>query len=562
MRKTTKWIGLTGLVLFSAMLVFALFGPMLIPYDAYKASGPPFQSPNLEHLLGTNDMGQDILAELAVGARTSLFIGIASAILAVFIGGLIGVLAGYIGGRFETVVLRVIDIVLTLPFLPLMIVVAVYMGAGIFTLVFVITLVMWAGKARQIRAQTLSIKHTGPVLAAKTMGASHFYIFYKHILPGVVPIFIPQFVTGVNAAILMESSLSFLGMGDPLTKSWGSILFYANSRSAFLTEAWVWWIIPPGVCIVIVVLAFSLMGYYLEERFNPRLGDYSVREKRKKQPVKTKEHQSSKGILLSVESLTVAYPKSGDYRSVVDDVSFVVKHGEVLGIVGESGSGKSTIATAIIQQLKRPAKESGEIYFEGNLVQHFGDEGLRQMRGKEIGYIAQAAMNALNPVIRIDKQLQEAVRAHYQLSNKEMDVRVIEVLQQVGLDEKWRFAYPHELSGGMKQRVIIAMALINKPKLVIADEPTTGLDVIVQVEIVQLLRKLQKELGISMIYISHDLPSVLSVTDRLMIMKEGQKVEEGPSVELSKVSTNPYTRVLIDSIPTLYPKKETVEVSR
>lgn len=234
----------------------------------------------------------------------------------------------------------------------------------------------------------------------------------------------------------------------------------------------------------------------------------------------------------------------------------------MLGIVGESGSGKSTIATAIIQQLKRPAKESGEIYFEGNLVQHFGDEGLRQMRGKEIGYIAQAAMNALNPVIRIDKQLQEAVRAHYQLSNKEMDVRVIEVLQQVGLDEKWRFAYPHELSGGMKQRVIIAMALINKPKLVIADEPTTGLDVIVQVEIVQLLRKLQKELGISMIYISHDLPSVLSVTDRLMIMKEGQKVEEGPSVELSKVSTNPYTRVLIDSIPTLYPKKETVEVSR
>ncbi|MBD7938979.1 dipeptide/oligopeptide/nickel ABC transporter permease/ATP-binding protein [Cytobacillus sp. Sa5YUA1] len=507
-------------------------------------------------------MGQDLLAELAVGARTSLFIGIASAILAVFIGGLIGVLAGYIGGRFETVVLRIIDIVLTLPFLPLMIVVAVYMGAGIFTLVFVITLVMWAGKARQIRAQTLSIKHTGPVLAAKTMGASHFYIFYKHIIPGVVPIFIPQFVTGVNAAILMESSLSFLGMGDPLTKSWGSILFYANSRSAFLTEAWMWWIIPPGVCIVIVVLAFSLMGYYLEERFNPRLGDYSVREKRKKQLVKTKEHHSSKGVLLSVESLTVAYPKSGDYRSVVDDISFAVKNGEVLGIVGESGSGKSTIATAIIQQLKRPAKESGEIYFEGNLVQHFDDEGLRQMRGKEIGYIAQAAMNALNPVIRIDKQLQEAIRAHYQLSAKVMDERVVEVLQKVGLDEKWRFAYPHELSGGMKQRVIIAMALINKPKLVIADEPTTGLDAIVQVEIVQLLRKLQKELGISMIYISHDLPSVLSVTDRLMIMKEGRKVDEGPSVELSKLSTNPYTRVLIDSIPTLYPKKETVEVSR
>ena len=180
MRKSTKVIGTVGFILFIAVVLFAVLGPFIIPYDAYKQSGPSFLAPNSDHFLGTNDMGQDILAELAEGARTSLTIGILTALFATLIGGSVGILAGYIGGWFEVIVMRVIDVVLTLPFLPLMIVIAVYMGPGIFTQVFVITLVMWAGKARQIRAQTLSIKTTGPVLAAKTMGANHLYIFKKH----------------------------------------------------------------------------------------------------------------------------------------------------------------------------------------------------------------------------------------------------------------------------------------------------------------------------------------------------------------------------------------------
>ena len=177
MRKSTKIIGMIGVVLFAIVLLFAVIGPILTPYDAYKQVDASFLPPSMDHWLGTNDMGQDILSELAVGARTSLFIGIMTAILATIIGGVIGVLSGYIGGRFETFTMRVIDVVLTLPFLPLMIVVAVYIGPGIFTQIFVITLVLWAGKARQIRAQTLSIKSAGPVLAARTMGASDLYIF-------------------------------------------------------------------------------------------------------------------------------------------------------------------------------------------------------------------------------------------------------------------------------------------------------------------------------------------------------------------------------------------------
>ncbi|MGB3100473.1 MAG: dipeptide/oligopeptide/nickel ABC transporter permease/ATP-binding protein, partial [Psychrobacillus psychrotolerans] len=447
--------------------------------------------------------------------------------------------------------------------LPLMIVIAVYMGPGIFTQVFVITLVMWAGKARQIRAQTLSIKTTGPVLAARTMGANHWYIFNKHIFPSVFPLFIPQFVGAVNTAILLESSLSFLGMGNPLVKSWGSILYYANSRSAFLTEAWVWWIIPPGICIVLVVLAFSLMGYFLEEKVNPRLSSYAVTPKRQQQEKVEDLTLVERDIMLSVQNLTVEYPKKGCYQEVVSNVSFEIQRGDVLGIVGESGSGKSTVAASIIQQLKLPGRSKGSIYFEGQSLETLDDEQIRQLRGRDIGYIAQAAMNALNPVITIEKQLKEAIKVHKKLDESSMDQRVIEVMTQVGLDTKWRFSFSHELSGGMRQRVIIAMALINRPKLIIADEPTTGLDVIVQVEIVQLLRKLQRELNISMIFISHDLPAVLSVTDQIIIMKYGHIVDRGESIEVAENSSHPYTRRLVDSIPLLKPKKgrETVLIS-
>lgn len=563
MRKSTKVIGTVGFILFIGVVLFAVLGPFIIPYDAYKQSGPSFLAPNSDHFLGTNDMGQDILAELAEGARTSLTIGILTALFATLIGGSVGILAGYIGGWFEVIVMRVIDVVLTLPFLPLMIVIAVYMGPGIFTQVFVITLVMWAGKARQIRAQTLSIKTTGPVLAARTMGANHWYIFNKHIFPSVFPLFIPQFVGAVNTAILLESSLSFLGMGNPLVKSWGSILYYANSRSAFLTEAWVWWIIPPGICIVLVVLAFSLMGYFLEEKVNPRLSSYAVTPKRQKQEKVEDLTLVERDIMLSVQNLTVEYPKKGCYQEVVSNVSFEIQRGDVLGIVGESGSGKSTVAASIIQQLKLPGRSKGSIYFEGQSLETLDDEQICQLRGRDIGYIAQAAMNALNPVITIEKQLKEAIKVHKKLDESSMDQRVIEVMTQVGLDTKWRFSFSHELSGGMRQRVIIAMALINRPKLIIADEPTTGLDVIVQVEIVQLLRKLQRELNISMIFISHDLPAVLSVTDQIIIMKYGHIVDRGESIEVAENSSHPYTRRLVDSIPLLKPKKgrETVLIS-
>ncbi|NHN32541.1 dipeptide/oligopeptide/nickel ABC transporter permease/ATP-binding protein [Paenibacillus sp. S3N08] len=499
-------------------------------------------------------MGQDILAELVVGARVSLSVGLLGALAVLVIGTIIGLVAGYWGGRIDAIFMRIIDISMTLPFLPLMIVIGVFLGPSWTTQIMVIALVMWSKVARETRSQILSLRTRGPVLAARSMGAGDFYLLRKHIFPGVVPLIIPQFVQTVNVAIMMESSLSFLGLGDPLTKSWGSMLYYANARGAFLTDAWLWWVLPAGLGIVITVLAFSFIGYWLEERVSPRLRTmYRIASNKNKQARSEKLMlDESLSSIIEVDKLTVVYPKDQGMVTALSEVSFNVGKGEVVGIVGESGSGKSTIAAAIMQLLKPPGEiQQGSIRLYGCDLASLSSEELRKARGSKIALIPQAAMNALNPVLTIRTQLAEAVLCHRRMNKESLNRRIDQLLEQVGMAARWGSAYPHELSGGMRQRVVIAMALINEPEFVIADEPTTGLDVKVQVEIINLLRSLQKQLGLSMIFISHDLPVVLRLADRIIILKQGEIVDEGATDQIAHESNHVYTRRLIDSIPRL-----------
>ncbi|MCR8631676.1 dipeptide/oligopeptide/nickel ABC transporter permease/ATP-binding protein [Paenibacillus radicis (ex Xue et al. 2023)] len=552
-----KKIGIAGILMLSFILLLAIIGPLVVPFSSYDQTGLPLQAPGGLHMLGTNDMGQDIAAELVEGARVSLLIGIASAILATLIGALIGLLAGYSGGWLDNLFMRIVDVSLTLPYLPLMIVIGVYMGPSLITQIFIITLVMWAGKAREIRSQVMSLRTRGPVLAAQSMGASGAYLLRRHIFPGIIPLLIPQFVRAVNTSILLESSLSFLGLGDPLSKSWGSILFYANARSAFLTDAWMWWVLPPGLCIVITVVSFSFLGYWMEELISPRLRSYLAVLSGKKASapnlLSTRTiTSSSHAPVLEVDGLTIGYPKGSGMVHAAKSVSFSVGRGEVLGIVGESGSGKSTVASSIIQLLKAPAVLlDGAVRFCGTNLTSLSAEEMQRLRGNRIALIPQAAMNALNPVMTVRAQLAEAILSHRKMSKLQVNNRINLLLKQVGLAPERGSAYPHELSGGMRQRVIIAMALINDPDLVIADEPTTGLDVKVQLEIIELLKHLQKQLGLSMVFISHDLPVVLKLSDRIVIMNQGEIVDQGTSNTIARISAHPYTRRLIDSVPRL-----------
>lgn len=260
-----------GTLLLSVMVFIAISGPTIAPYDPTEVTGRPFSAPSAEHWLGTNDIGQDIFSELLWGTRISLMIGLIAASAAILVGTAVGVVAALAGGWLENLLMRITDVVLIIPFIPLAIVLAAFLGPSVWNTAAVIAVVIWARPARVVRSQALSICNLTFVEAAQALGGRFNHILLQHVLPGVIPIALSQFILATSSAILTEASLAFLGLGDPIQKSWGTILFYAQARGAFLNGSWPWWVIPPGLLISVTVLAFVLIGRSLEEVLMPRL---------------------------------------------------------------------------------------------------------------------------------------------------------------------------------------------------------------------------------------------------------------------------------------------------
>lgn len=260
-----------GTFLLTAMVFIAVFGPNLAPYDPTEVTGRPFARPSGEHWLGTNDIGQDIFSEILYGTRVSLLIGLIAASAAIVVGTAVGVVAALAGGWVENLLMRITDVVLIIPFLPLAVVLAAFLGPSVWNTATVIAIVIWARPARVVRSQALSICSLAYVEAAHSLGGRFNHILLRHVLPGVVPLALSQFILATSSSILTEASLAFLGLGDPIQKSWGTILFYAQARGAFLNGSWPWWVIPPGLLISATVLAFVLIGRSLEEVMMPRL---------------------------------------------------------------------------------------------------------------------------------------------------------------------------------------------------------------------------------------------------------------------------------------------------
>ncbi len=270
-RRVPAILGAVGAGMVLILILVAVFAPLIAPYDPTERVGAPFEPPSSEHLLGTNDIGQDLLSELIFGTRVSLTVGIVAATVALLIGGTIGILAGYYPKRLGSTLMRVVDVVLILPFLPLLIVLAAYLGRSLITTTLVIGSLIWAGSARIIRSQVLSLRNRDYVLASKSMGATDRWAIFRHVMPRTALLATGEFVQATAGAILLEASLSFLGLGDPLQKSWGSILYWAQVRGAFLSPAWKWWVLPPGLMIMAASLGFALIAFAMEERINPRL---------------------------------------------------------------------------------------------------------------------------------------------------------------------------------------------------------------------------------------------------------------------------------------------------
>lgn len=573
----------TGLIITIFFAVLAIIGPWLAPYDPSTVSDATTAAPSAAHWLGTTQNGQDILSQMLYGARVSMLVGVGSAVIGTFLSVLVGLLAGYLGGVADELLSLLANVFLVLPSLPLTIILAAYLPhSGSLGIIFVISITGWAWGARVLRAQTLSLRHRDFVEAARATGERTGQIIIRDILPNQVAVIAASFLGTVTGAILTQAGLAFLGLTDVTQWSWGTILYWAQVSSALLTGAW-WWFVPAGLAIALLGTGLSLVNFGIDEFINPRLRQAGVGTRkaakaitkrpravrrrsvpRTPRPAAAPFTPDSTDVILEVKDLKVDYVGEHASTLAVNDVSFTLRRGEVLGIAGESGSGKSTLAYAITRLHKPPAQISGgQILYtrpDGTKVDVLGldDRQLRDFRWEELSIVFQSAMHALNPILRVGEQIEDAIKAHRpEMSDTARAKRVVELLQLVGIQPDRVRAYPHELSGGMRQRAMIAIGLALDPEIIVMDEPTTALDVVIQRQIVEKIMELKDRLGFSVIFITHDLSLLIELSDTIVVMYAGKLVERAAAQDFYRDPKHPYSRSLLSSFPTLSgPKRE------
>jgi oligopeptide/dipeptide ABC transporter ATP-binding protein len=554
-------MGLVGLCMLAAIIFIAVFAALIAPYDPYAPQvvtpDDIYQPPSPEHPLGTDDAGKDELSLFVYGARVSLIVGFFASFIAIAIGGTIGISAGFYGGRTESLLMRFNDIMLVIPDLALMVVIIALTKPSLWNIILVIGLLGWTFTSRIVRSQTLAVKSKKFVLRARAIGAGNRHIIFTHILPLVLPLLVVNAVLVISVSILNESALSFLGLGDPTKISWGQMLNYAFERGAMSAGAW-WALVVPGFGIVWVVLALTLLGQGLEQVFNPRLESHNLAKAPKLETRhligSTAGTSDSATPLLAVNQFSVDYKISETAKArAVDRVSFILHKGEMLGLVGESGCGKTTLMLALLRLLPAAGSiASGAINFDGRDLVSLSEDEMMEIRWKRIAIIFQGAMNALNPVRTIGDQIAEAIIRHDpHFSRENLDLRVGGLLDLVGIARERAQEYPHQYSGGMRQRAMIAMALACDPDIVIADEPTTALDVMIQAQILELLASLRERLGLSIILVTHDLGVVAEMCDSVLVMYGGVVSEYAPVDKVYNLPCHPYTRELIKAFPDL-----------
>ena len=544
---------LIGLVASMVIVLVAIFAPMISPHDPLEHNIPKMFLPpiwekggNPEHLLGTDALGRDLLSRLIWGARYSLVISVLSVLIGSSLGFVLGLISGFFGGFVDTILMRLGDIQLAFPFVLFAIaVLAVAPERTEVQLALVMGIANWIVYARLVRSRVLSEKEKDYARAAKALGASPLRVLVRYVLPNswqVVPVI---GMLQLGSFVVVESLLSFLGLGlTPPTPSWGAIL--SDGRQYMVISAWM--PLFPGLAIMITVLSINLAADGLTDFFDPKLGKGGFR--RFALPWLTKD-KTQPLPLLKVHDLTTVYPTQDKVVQAVKKVSFNLQRGQILGIVGESGSGKSTLGLSIIQLLDAPGRVvSGEIMFDGKDLARISDGEMQRIRGKKVGMIFQNPGSSLNPVLTVGFQVTETLMQHHRFQSREAEEAAQKALEAVGIADPQRVlrAFPFELSGGMQQRVMIALAMSCEPALLIADEPTTALDVTTQVQLLDRLDELRRKTGTSIIFITHDIALLADFADVLMIMYAGQICELGPRERVIEAPQHPYTKALLDSV--------------
>ncbi len=564
-------ISLIVLVIIVLIAALANFIAPHNPLEIFTAR----QAPDAQFLFGTDDKGRDVLSRMMYGARYSLVIGLGATGFALVCGSIIGALAAVSRKWVSEVIMRILDVVMSFPGIALAATFVVVFGTNLPSLIFAIGFLYIPQIARIVRANIVSEYNQDYVRAVVVSGARAPWILIKHVVRNcIAPVMVFTIVL-VADAIVFEASLAFISAGIPEpTPTWGNIL--ADARGGVLSGRW-WQALFPGLAIMITVLCLNILSEGMTDAMaaapkaaikasdsnlnsdreadrlvaNPVLAYEAQAESLKERLAALKEIESKRTDraeshtddepILEVKNLCIKFPRHGDVN-VVDNVSFKVRPHQTMGLVGESGCGKSITSLTIMGLIDPKAEISGEVLYKGKNLLEMSQKEMNTLRGREIAMIYQDALSSLNPSMLIRSQMK-------QLTKRGGTRTAEELLELVGLDPKRTLdSYPHELSGGQRQRVLIAMALTRDPKVIIADEPTTALDVTVQKQVVDLLNKLQEELGFAMVFVSHDLALVAEVANSITVMYAGQIVEQG---SVRDILTNPiheYTRGLLGSV--------------
>jgi len=537
----------------AAIVGIAIVAPIAMPGVSTEQAGDltaVHQGPSFEHLLGTDALGRDVLDRLLVGTRVTV-LGVGEALVVVLVLGVpLGLAAGYLGGKLDQGVTWLTDLTFSLPAIIIILaVLAVFPGsllAGMVTL----GVIAAPGVARVVRSATLPVREELYIAAARVSGLSRPYIISRHVYPRITGTVIVQAALFAAGALLAQAGLAFLGLvTPPPAPSWGGMIL--DGVNSIQTQPWLIW--PPGIAIGLTVLAFTLLGDSLRDATAETWAPPVRIQARVPRRTRTGADEAlTTDALLDVRGLTVVLPRPAGKLVVVDDVSFNIRSGESVGLVGESGCGKTMTAMAILGLLPGDgAVEAGEIVFAGGDLAALSERELRRLRGSKIALVSQEPMVSFDPVFKIGAQLVEVIREHHRVSRHTAGATAVDLLRRVHLPDPDAVAqrYPHELSGGMIQRAALARALAGEPDLLIADEPTTALDVTLQAEILDLIRELRDERKLGILLITHDWGVVADACERVVIMYAGQVVERADIHEIFERPLHPYTEALLASNP-------------
>lgn len=517
------------------------------------------------YLLGADNLGRDLFSRIVYGSRISLTIGFAATAISLFLAIVLGGFSGYFGSAADWAIMRFAEFFMLIPslyfilFLRSLLNSKMDSGTSYMVITLILALVGWPGSARTIRGMVHSIKREEFVVDAQLEGIPPLVVIFRHIIPQISSLLIVSTALSVPGFIMSETTLSYLGLGisDPAV-SWGSLINRDISTLSNLRNfPWLLW---PVLMLLLVTLAFNFLGDALRDFFDP----YNIVFKKRKIAGACKDSEDEcsenlpecKDFLLYVKNLSVSFQMIRGAKKVlspaVKNVSFYIKKGEILGIVGESGSGKSVSTTAIPGLLPQNAQMSGHIYFNGIDLTALEQKELRKFRGQKIALIFQEPGRSFDPLQNIGSVFFETFKvSEPDITKEESDKKAAKLLDDVGLPDSYGRlkAFPHQFSGGQLQRIGIALALAQNCGLLIADEPTTALDVTIQAQIVSLLLRLKEERGLSIIFISHDINLVSQISDRICVMYRGKVVETGSSGRIMKSPVHPYTKALISALP-------------